>query len=565
MADSIVRYLGIDFGTSTSVMSYMDYKEEENKLTPITPQPIIVTFGQSNPSVPTLIVEPGELGGKTNNEWLFGWEAENTAYYNHLKSEFKMDLLNPDKRDKTINLIERFFSYMLSIYNESCLIVNNVTIESTYVYVSYPVKWPSDLRKITIDAARKAVESTNIKNASIIGLDEPSAAIHYWLSTAKEMKEIEKNLAIGDKINIMLLDMGAGTTDVVILEYVIGENSGHKVLATYPSVDEKSFGGREVDEILMKYFTDFYKKHKVEIRYGKYDNIASDLKFRTDIRKWKETVLSRYLSEKKTLESEVYPAKLTSINDERGIDIGKFDRERLERILKDKEYLSQFPALVNGAIGAIKEFGLTGDDIDLVICTGGHSQWYFVEEMLKGKNIGGVVEKINLVKLKKERWRLCRTQRPQETVARGLSLQGMPINIKKRGANNVWLKIRCRNFEETVKIMDKGKLLPFSSTCTFDVGVSRAHCQDINLTIIPMVGSTLENSIPQPKINKKIEVKLIHKILDLLKIISGFPLDTSKEAVLSFRIESKFDPNDIWSAEGVISYNEAKLDSIFTV
>lgn len=562
----VTRYLGIDFGTSNSVMSYMDYRKEDGKLVPNAANPTMVMFEQCNSYVPTLIMEPGNgKEGTKNDIWLYGWEAENlynSYFQNLLRSEFKMDLLDPKKRDKAINLTNLFISYMLSKYSDSFSTVQNTTIESTNVYVSYPVKWPYDLKEITIKATKEAVKKANIKNASVKGMDEPSAAMQYWLSTnTKEIGKIRDNIGIGDKINVMLLDMGAGTTDIVVFKWTIGSDSAHEILATYPPVDGKSFGGREVDDILKNYFKNYFKERKIAISYGKHNNVESESKLKTDIRRWKETTLSKYLSKNLPVKSEDYPTKLVTLCESLGIELEDFDRKKLEKVLGEYSYLNQFPPLVKQAIEETNE--LTEDDIDLIICTGGHSQWYFVEEMLKGNKVECVDEKINLGKLKTDPWRLCKMQRPQETVARGLSLQGMPLNIRKRSANGVWLNIKCGDSLNTVKIMDKGVLLPLNVTKSFSISGSREYSEDIDLTIKPMVGSTLRSAIPQLEINKKIEVGILKRIWELIdSLISNNK--SSKSANLNFKMDNFFDEDDIWSAQGEISCEEAKT-GIFNI
>lgn len=49
-----------------------------------------------------------------------------------------------------------------------------------------------------------------------------------------------------------------------------------------------------------------------------------------------------------------------------------------------KNYLEKVSELVSGCL---EEAKISGNDIDLVILTGGHSQWYFVKEILCGKMI----------------------------------------------------------------------------------------------------------------------------------------------------------------------------------
>ena len=97
------------------------------------------------------------------------------------------------------------------------------------------------------------------------------------------------------------------------------------------------------------------------------------------------------------------------------------NRSSFEALLKD--YLPQFPELVKGALEKAK---LPASDIDLVLLTGGHSQWYFVQAMLSGKM--AQFGTVDLPRIKADYARIIPITRPQETVALGLvysPMQGM--------------------------------------------------------------------------------------------------------------------------------------------
>ena len=96
------------------------------------------------------------------------------------------------------------------------------------------------------------------------------------------------------------------------------------------------------------------------------------------------------------------------------------DRAALENCLGD--YLKQFPGLIRGCLA---DAGVSGSEVDLVIVTGGHGQWYFVREMLLGNmpQFGT----IDFPKLREEPARIVTISRPQETVALGLAYS--PIHM----------------------------------------------------------------------------------------------------------------------------------------
>ena len=94
------------------------------------------------------------------------------------------------------------------------------------------------------------------------------------------------------------------------------------------------------------------------------------------------------------------------------------DRAVLETLLHD--YLQGLPRLIGGCL---QEADMSGEEIDLVILTGGHSQWYFVKDILTGKN--KAFGDCGLKKAEADNDRVISIALPQETVALGLAFSGL--------------------------------------------------------------------------------------------------------------------------------------------
>jgi molecular chaperone DnaK (HSP70) len=193
----VERIIGIDFGTSTSVVKIKTYKDDQ----PIDAREVAdyVRFDNKD-SLPTLVYET------TDGRYLVGFEAENAAVKGVLHQNFKLDLISTGLsiREEAKKYTEIFLKYLFDTYNEQKNYFPACDLETTYI--SYPAKWSDELREIMINLVQK-VGFKNVK-----GLDEPTAAIH----TVLVQESGKLNLNDNDSAYILMIDMGAGTTDLVL-------------------------------------------------------------------------------------------------------------------------------------------------------------------------------------------------------------------------------------------------------------------------------------------------------------------------------------------------------------
>lgn len=369
----IVRKIGVDYGTSTSVIHYTDYDNSAKRII----RDCDIPFDGANFSVPTLILRQGSVRDKkgklkeTGEE--FGWKAKNkSVFYALICENFKMDLLsrNEEKRKSGQDLTRRFFKYLYEQYDNNSEDVQGSRPEKVITYVTYPAKFSDDARGFLC----KAAEEAGFPNVQTIS--EAEAAMQYAVRTETSQKSSVFSKVAGSSVTVMLIDMGAGTTDIAIYSYNMTKEGEHKLLGYYPKNGERNFGGREIDDLLCE----FYKSRlgdEVCSKLGYGDVVLGNHLLLNDVKMFKQTnISSELLSEDGTVDA--LPDSLNFCWNGQDTDI---DRRTFETLLKD--YMPQFPALVNGAL---ESAGLTGAQIDLVILTGGHSNWYFVKDMLLGKN-----------------------------------------------------------------------------------------------------------------------------------------------------------------------------------
>lgn len=405
---AVERIVGIDFGTSTSVIRVKRY--EDGKAVGERLETKEVIFGNGNAMVPTVIMKKDDDASIC----YFGYDAQQKKKKFTSYQGFKMDLESDDsdKRTRAKQLTEEFYAYLAKQYkSQSAGGHLGKADDKERTIISYPVKWRKETKEFMIHTAKKA------GFVNVTGMDEAQAAIQaVTVMSADHLRE-HHLLKDGEGANILLIDMGAGTTDLVFVRYVPGDQPKTEVLNTWPKGGNIQFGGREIDELLRSFFKDKLDNDDADMLLGK---IETD-KFKS----WKEEMVAPSLKMGDCVNDfEVLDTRAELMEVE--LDEYSLDREALEICLAD--YLKQFPMLIDGCL---QNVGMRGEDVDLVIVTGGHGQWYFVNDMLLGKmpQFGNIY----LPKIKEHPERIIPISRPQETVALGLTYSGLYFNAS--GAN----------------------------------------------------------------------------------------------------------------------------------
>ncbi len=468
--------VGIDFGTSTTVVRY---KTVDVNNVYANDNIRALRVGNGTDIIPTVMFKYQD-----ENPTLYGSEAlaviEDGDYgSNKPIRNFKMDLLNPEKREEAEQCIEEFFTYLHKQFIDQILGENYDQME---VYVSYPAKWSSQSAEFMKNAVKKAGFE-----GRIIGMKEPEAAAYNMLYRHLESFKMAGMLRRNVSMHVFMLDMGAGTSDISIFRLTINEEGIPEIdkCLSYPSVDSPCLcGGREIDEMLLKYLFDYCKSHHVDI-------VEEDFRI-SDVKKWKDATLSNTLkNNEKGKIPQVLGTYLKAIKKRDVIDTFELDRRAFEYETKQhwkslysliesamnkyrQDYNSLYPATTGKTIGA--------EDIDVLCLTGGHSQWYTVKKLFNGEGVNGSIGRwyddrentaLNFKKLRKESWRIDALidPRPHESVANGLCLKDNRINYTPVSANNVWVQMVINNVEsEQLLIVKMGEVVPVSKDENIDLG-----------------------------------------------------------------------------------------------
>lgn len=407
-------YVGIDFGTSTTVVSIAtkENAEEKIKTLPIKLTQILEdgTIYQSEklPSVIAwyngrLLVGEGASNlkytlTKGKNIW-FSFKMEigedlGAKYYNSEVGGMEGVIIRNPK-----DCVRVFFMYLNMLIKKYCQ--DNSLSDNIMYAVSIPASFEANQRKELMEALES--NGMNISKQSLI--DEPNAA---FISYIQDSEESEKPLLISPHYNskVLVFDFGGGTCDISILE--IGKSANGLYSKNVAISKFTKLGGDDVD----RYITFKY----ILPRFFEANNVSED-DFRTKERQYIATQLYK-VSERlkillcKKISNQMYkleiPNYIKSSSDKESISIPvsvqtkKGLLTQTEFFLSTKELVevmsvfmksSRIPTSIKGQEeynnifmpieSAIKKANVRRSEIDYVLLIGGSAQNPFIQEALK--------------------------------------------------------------------------------------------------------------------------------------------------------------------------------------
>lgn len=405
----IKRIIGIDFGTSTSLIKIKNYAEEE----PADQNPSSSQYVEFDglAMVPTLIrVQEGSF--------YYGYDAQPERENSLLYSNFKMDLESPDmeKQEKAKDLTRKFLRYLYGHYVQQEMYFGKY--DEVQTILSYPAKWKEETREFMLEAAGES------GFPKVKGMEEPTAALYAALVQERQRFESWEGFFQGKPLNMLMIDMGAGTTDLALCRYKPGESN--EILLTWPEAQSRLFfGGNEMDGILNGYLCSYLEENPIPPTV--IENFAE--KNRENCKAWKEDIVSKLLKEDKEVTSCPFISGIFQLWNIIPTPFPPLGRKTLEETAED--YLKVFARLIQGILKQGIEKGIlkNEEEIDFILLTGGHSQWYFVEDILMDRIPS--CPPLGLKNIQKHPKRLLKMSRPQETVGCGLVYSVQSIQVRR--------------------------------------------------------------------------------------------------------------------------------------
>lgn len=406
-------YIGIDFGTSTTVVSIASYDELSHKIhTNSLRLPQMLPDGTLYKSeiVPTVIAWLNEhiLVGEGASQMKYQLKKGKNIWYS-FKMELGEDLgakyydselreVDPFRIKNPVDAARVFFSYLKYLILRYCT-ENNISTDILYA-VSIPASFEANQRKDLLDAL--IANDMNVSKQALI--DEPNAAfISYAVSRAAE----DQPMFISPDYNskVLVFDFGGGTCDISILE--IGQSANGFFSKNIAISKFTKLGGDDIDRYityhyLMPRFLEANGKKKEQFRTNERKQIASALykvaeRLKILVNKTLATLTSDFVmpnvksnDSKIEIESDIevftnkgmlIQNKFYLTNEELTETMAVFLKQgfsKTTRIKGEDEYNSIFSPIES----AIKKSKTPKEEIDYVLLIGGSSKSPYIQEAL---------------------------------------------------------------------------------------------------------------------------------------------------------------------------------------
>ena len=487
--------IGIDFGTSATVITVKNYFDgmKNNEC-----QPLLIN---GSPIIPSLVFK------RDDGKLFFGQDAETAAEEEegNLFKNFKMDLVSkdPQKKSQAQNLTREFFKYLYRQFDNQKRSLH--VFDNQVTYVSYPAKWLSEVVVFMKHCASEAGFGTVDKN--VFGEVEPTAAIYAALTLHEEELNKSGILSQNRPLNVMMLDLGAGTSDITIFRLLIDSDNKIHIgkdgqILSFPTIDSPFLcGGREIDDILQHYNETYLQDIASEDR--NLDIYMEDN--RSSTKSWKENVVSPKLNENEPISMPRHISRAIKNMRLRPDFVEKpypvLTRDIFEDLTREAHWTHLRTLVVEAIENATKVIqGFTGpEDVDLIILTGGYSQWYCVRDLCLGDPIAGLPP-IFFSKIMENPARLLVHERPQETVSHGLVYRDLSFDIRHTSANNMWVKVFLDDTEmsEMLKVVDSFDPLPITKKINLRKEIKKDSAfslESVEMKCEVYYGSCLETAV----------------------------------------------------------------------
>jgi len=269
-----VYSIGIDLGTTNSVVAYVKLQDENAKIELLNVQqltgPATIENRLSLPSFCYLATDAekekrsydlpwgkgrdfaiGEIARKQAAEVPTRTIAAAKSWLAHSKVDRHDSILpwNAPSDVKKISPVEasrRYLEHIVTVWNTQ---FPDAPIAQQQVVLTVPASFDVSARELTMEAAVKAGLPDNL-----LLLEEPQAAVYAWLADSGE--GWRKKLSVGD--TLLVCDIGGGTTDFTLIG--VGEEEGELILKRIAVGNHILVGGDNMDLTLAHFARNLFSE-----------------------------------------------------------------------------------------------------------------------------------------------------------------------------------------------------------------------------------------------------------------------------------------------------------------
>ena len=238
-------FLGIDFGTTNSVVSIYDFKAGEAQTIPIDGSNIFPTAVQfeADPDDPDKLTRV--VGVQAREAVIIYPQSTVLSIKRHLGSDEKINVVVDEKEYNFSpqEIAGEIIGYLKEKADEYAQEELNISGEFSGCVITVPANSTDKQKKMTKEAAILAgFDEDNI----YLRLEPAASAISYAVNETSDKK-------------VLVYDFGGGTFDACVLDVKI-EEEGEPTISIISTFGDNDLGGNDVDKIIMDMIYEEFKK-----------------------------------------------------------------------------------------------------------------------------------------------------------------------------------------------------------------------------------------------------------------------------------------------------------------
>ena len=256
-------YLGIDFGTSNSSVSYVYHDPRYADTKCIDAKVLQVAVDDegivSTGRVPTVL--SAHFDDTESNKTLFGWEfsrqlrrgkqhatllRRGVDFFESVKSDLGSFKIYPRSFSKEYNTPEKVTTAVIQyLLREARSKLSQHDIQNSHVVVTVPASLNAEVRRQTKEAAEQA----GLRPDRIELIDEPIAALLHLLNDPSAVRILEE----GKRKKLLVFDYGGGTLDLCLVQAGYDLSTASGLVAENLAISRyRRNGGNDVDQAVMR-------------------------------------------------------------------------------------------------------------------------------------------------------------------------------------------------------------------------------------------------------------------------------------------------------------------------